>query len=80
MNHIAKNPKKQLGAEIPAAVNEAQAAKYIGISPSTLAVWRKTGIGPKYKSITVPGKKKPRYLYPVKLLDEWLETSTVVTA
>lgn len=61
----------------PGALSEAQAAQYIGISPSTMAEWRKDGIGPKYKEIKRIGKEKPRYLYPVKFLNEWLEAAAV---
>lgn len=74
MKNIAKSQKIQ-----PGALNESQAAIYVGVSPSTMAKWRKEGVGPRYKPVVCPGAEKPRYLYPVKLLDEWLE-SAVVTA
>lgn len=72
-----KNIKKNIS---PAAINESQAATYIGVSASTIAKWRKEGIGPKYKAVVCPGAEKPRYLYPVKLLNEWLENDAIVTA
>ncbi len=63
----------------PGALNEALAAVYIGVSPSTIAEWRKEGIGPRYREVVRLGKSKPRYLYPIKLLDEWLEQAAVKT-
>ena len=57
----------------PGALNESQAAAYIGVYPSTMAEWRKEGIGPRYKDVTRVGKKKKRILYPVKYLNEWLD-------
>ena len=73
MDFIEKNIKQ-------GALNEAKAAAYIGVAPSTLAEWRKEGIGPRYKSVTRKGKDKCRILYPVQLLDKWLTQDTVQTA
>ncbi len=64
----------------PGAINESRAAEYIGVSASTLAEWRKDGIGPKYVSIVRPNSTKARILYPIKFLDEWLDKSAVITA
>ncbi len=66
MDFTAKNVKKN-------ALNQSEASYYIGVSSSTLSRWRHEGIGPKYKSVILPGKTKPRILYPVKCLNEWLD-------
>lgn len=63
---------------ISQALNENRAAMYIGVSPSTLANWRKDGIGPKYKAVIAPNSKKTvRILYPIKFLEEWLNDAVV---
>ena len=59
--------------------NESQAAEAIGVSASTLAGWRKNGIGPEYKAVKMPGKDRARILYPIAALEAWL-TKTVQTA
>lgn len=66
--------KKQISE---GGLNESQASRYIGVSATTLANWRKDGIGPRYKSIIRPGSKKQRIIYPIKLLEEWLNDAVV---
>jgi hypothetical protein len=61
----------------PGSLNESQAAAYLGVSPSTLAEWRKDGFGPRFCAIVRPGKEKARNLYPLKFLDEWLEKQAI---
>lgn len=59
--------------------NENQAAEAIGVSASTLAQWRKNGVGPEYKAVKIPGKDRARILYPITAIEAWL-AQTVQTA
>lgn len=70
--------KKKQNIEAKTA-SESKAAIIIGVSPSTLAIWRTEGIGPKYLAIQRPNKEKPRILYPLKFIDEWLENQAIQT-
>ncbi len=63
----------------PMTYNESQAAEAIGVSASTMAQWRKNGVGPEYVSVKMPGKERARILYPIAALEAWL-TKTVQTA
>ena len=66
------NPKfKQL-----IALNQKQTADIIGVSSSTLEVWRKEAIGPEYKKVNTG---KGRILYPKVAIAAWL-SQTVKTA
>lgn len=55
----------------PGVLTPEQAAAYIGIQPSTLAVWRSTG---RYKIIFL--KIGSRIRYRQSDLDAWLESRT----
>ncbi|MCX6051049.1 MAG: helix-turn-helix domain-containing protein [Campylobacterales bacterium] len=60
------NPKfKQL-----LALNQKQTADAIGVSSSTLELWRRNGIGPSYKKVN--SGKRGRVLYPKQSIAEWL--------
>ncbi len=59
--------------------NENQAAEAIGVSASTMAQWRKSGVGPEYKAVKMPGKDRARILYPIAAIEAWL-SQTVQTA
>jgi hypothetical protein len=49
----------QIHQEIEAALNTKQAARYLGVSPGTLAVWRARRAGPP---VTYSGTKPVYYL------------------
>jgi transposase-like protein len=58
-------------------LNEAQAAKIIGVQPGTLANWRKQGIGPEFKKMESGSKGK--VIYTKMTIAEWL-ANTIKTA
>lgn len=51
-------------------LNQKQAAEAIGVSSTTLILWRKDGFGPQY--IKVERGKRGRVLYPKIEIAEWL--------
>lgn len=51
-------------------LNQKQAAEAIGVSSTTLILWRKDGFGPQY--IKVERGKRGRVLYPKTEIAEWL--------
>lgn len=53
-----------------ACLNEAFSAQVLGVSASSLATYRKNGLGPEY--IKIDNGKKGRVLYPKTALVEWL--------
>lgn len=58
-------------------LNQKQAAEAIGVSSTTLILWRKDGFGPQY--IKVERGKRGRVLYPKIEIAEWLSRSTIKT-
>ena len=60
-------------------LNEAQVAKIIGLSPSTLANMRKNGIGIGYKKAENLGKKA-RILYPKIEVAKYMVCNLIKTA
>lgn len=58
-------------------LNQKQAAEAIGVSSTTLILWRKDGFGPQY--IKVERGKRGRVLYPKTEIAEWLSRSTIKT-
>ncbi len=58
-------------------LNQKQAAEAIGVSSTTLILWRKDGFGPEY--VKVERGKRGRILYPKTSIAEWLSRSTIKT-
>ena len=56
-----------MNAAQPRYLDTAQAARYLGLSPSTLARMRVTGEGPRYS------KAGRRVIYDIRDLDDWVE-------
>lgn len=51
----------------PMSLKEKDAAKYIGVSHSTLRRWRQKGIGPKHYRLGRP------YFYTIAAIEEWMK-------
>lgn len=60
-----------------ACLNECFSAQVVGVSPSSLATYRKNGLGPEY--IKIDNGRKGRVLYPKTALVDWLN-KTIKTA
>jgi hypothetical protein len=54
----------------PIVLNESQVAKVIGVSPSTIANWRKVGLGPEFKKLN--NGLKAKVMYTKHSVAEWL--------
>lgn len=61
-------------------LSENQVAKIVGVSASTIAHWRRDGVGIDFIEVTRPNKTKPRYLYPIDAVAEFLANRRVRTA
>jgi DNA-binding XRE family transcriptional regulator len=59
-------------------LNQTQAAEIIGVSSSTLILWRRDSYGPQYIKVE-RGGKRGRVLYPKTEIAEWLSRSTIKT-
>jgi len=59
-------------------LNQRQAAEAIGVSSTTLILWRRDGFGPQYIKVE-KGGKRGRVLYPKTEIAEWLSRSTIKT-
>ncbi|AXH12006.1 DNA-binding protein [Halarcobacter bivalviorum] len=57
-----------------ACLNESFSAQVLGISASSLATYRKNGLGPEF--IKIDNGKKGRVIYPKTALVEWLNKTT----
>lgn len=60
-------------------LSENQVAKIVGVSASTIAQWRKDGVGIDFIEVTRPNKTKTRYLYPLDAVAEFLVNRRVRT-
>lgn len=67
----------EMGYKNKITLNEANTAKIIGVSSSTLSNWRKEGLGPNFKKID--NGKKGKVIYTKQAVAEWL-SQTVLTA
>lgn len=67
------------GYKSKVVLNESQAAEILNISASTLANWRKDGIGPSALAVIRKGSTKPRWLYPKRAIAEWIVMSEIKT-
>jgi phage terminase Nu1 subunit (DNA packaging protein) len=70
---------EKCGFKNKVTLNESQAAEIINVSASTLANWRKDGIGPSALAVIRKGSQKPRWLYPKRAIAEWLVLSEIRT-
>jgi DNA-binding XRE family transcriptional regulator len=64
------NQINEMGHANKMTLNEANTAKIIGVSSSTLANWRKENLGPSF--IKMNTGKKGKILYPKQSIAEWL--------
>lgn len=60
-------------------LNQSQTASAIGVSPSTLELWRRNSVGPNYLKMGIKSKKG-RVLYTKQAIAEWLSSHAVQTA
>ncbi len=67
-------PKEKRGS---ACLNEFYSAQVVGVSSSSMATYRKKGLGPEY--LKVDNGKRGRVLYPKTALCDWLN-QTIKTA
>jgi transposase-like protein len=59
-------------------LSESQVAGIIGVSASTLANWRRKGIGVEYKKLN--NGKRARVMYPKKSVADWVLTGNIKVA